>query len=66
MQKQHTAEYPGDEGDIIEALQVAPGGLSFEQLVAVVHGTEDTLFAFDKKVTEELFDIIDHALGDER
>ena len=39
------------------------GTLDFEHLVAVVHGTGDTLFAFDKQVYSALFDIIDNALG---
>ena len=41
---------------------MAKGTLDFEQLVAVVHGTGDTLFAFDRQVFSALFDIIDHAL----
>ena len=47
----HLAAFPGGEGDVVDALSQKPG-LRFDELIAVVHGTGDTLFAFSDAIAE--------------
>jgi hypothetical protein len=50
-------EYPGGEADVLAANR--HNDFSFEELVSIVHCTEDTLFAFDPAVIYSFFDYID-------
>ena len=51
------ADYPGGEADVIRANE--SNSLSWEELVSVVTVTKDTIFAFDKDATMQLFRLLD-------